>query len=82
MPFRSFLRRSQKEGVTVLLAGVRPTLAKVLRNLSFDKWLPADWIYAEHEEVYSPTLSAVRYACRLLNKNGDVKGSEAVYYLV
>ena len=77
-----FLRRSQKEGVTVLLAGVRPTLAKVLRNLSFDKWLPADWIYAEHEEVYSATLSAVRYACRLLNKNGDVKGSEAVYYLV
>jgi sulfate permease, SulP family len=77
-----FLRESQKDGVTVLLAGVRPNLAKVLSNLSFDKWMPADWIYPEHEEVYSATLNAVRYACRLLNKNGDSKGSEAVYYLV
>jgi sulfate permease, SulP family len=72
----------QKEGVTVLLAGVRSNLAKVLRNLSFEKWLPADWLYPEQEEVYSATLKAVRYACSLLNKNGDTKGSEAVYYLV
>lgn len=52
-----FLRQAQKDGVTVLLAGVRPNLAKVLRNLSFDKWLPADWIYPEHEEVHSFTRS-------------------------
>jgi sulfate permease, SulP family len=32
-----FLRESQKEGVTVLLAAVRSNLAKVLRNLSFEK---------------------------------------------
>jgi SulP family sulfate permease len=54
-----FLRESQKEGVTVLLAGVRSNLAKVLRNLSFEKWLPADWLYPEQEEVYSATLKAV-----------------------
>ena len=77
-----FLRQSQNEDITVLLAGVRPSLAKILRNLSFDKWLPADRIYPEHEEVYSATLNAVRYACKLLNRNGDTRGSEAVYYLV
>lgn len=77
-----FLRDSQQQGVTVLLAAVRPNLAKILRNLHFDKWLPADRVYAEQEEVYSATLNAVRHACRFLNEDGTTKESEAVYYLV
>lgn len=77
-----FLRDSENQGVTVLLAGVRPDLAKILGNLHFDKWLPADRIYTEKEEVYSATLDAVRRACMLLNQDGQTKESEAVYYLV
>src|SRR5208282_572216 len=37
-----FLRDSQRSGVTVLLAGVRPNLTRILRNLHFDTWLPSD----------------------------------------
>jgi SulP family sulfate permease len=77
-----FLRDSQQQGVTVLLAAVRPNLAKILRNLHFDKWLPADRVYPEQEKVYSATLNAVRHACRFLNEDGTTKESEAVYYLV
>jgi sulfate permease, SulP family len=77
-----FLRDSQQHGVTVLLAGVRPHLAKILRNLDFDKWLPADRVYPEREEVYSATLNAVRHACGLLNEDGTTKERDAVYYLV
>jgi sulfate permease, SulP family len=77
-----FLRESQTGGITVLLAGVRPNLAKLLRNLDFQKWFPAEWIYPEKEEVYSATLNAVRHACRLLSKEGDAQPGEATYYLV
>jgi sulfate permease, SulP family len=77
-----FLRDSQQHGMTVLLAGVRPNLAKILGNVHFEKWLPADRVYPEQEEVYSATLDAVRYACRLLNEDGTTTEHEAVYYLV
>ena len=77
-----FLRESQRRGITVLLAGVRPNLAKILRNLDFHKWLPADRVYPEKDEVYSATLNAVRHACRLLSKEGGPQPSEATYYLV
>jgi sulfate permease, SulP family len=65
-----FLRDSQRNGVTVLLAGVRPNLTRILRNLHFDAWLSA-------------TLNAVRHACRLLNEDGSTSNErDAVYYLV
>jgi sulfate permease, SulP family len=77
-----FLRDAEKHGVTVLLAGVRPNLAKILRNLHFAEWLPVDRIYPEQEEVYSATLDAVRHACRLLSNENRTDEREAVYYLV
>ena len=77
-----FLRDSQQHGVTVLLAGVRPNLAKILRNLHFDKWLPVDRVYPERAEVHSATLNAVRHACSLLNEDGATNERDAVYYLV
>jgi SulP family sulfate permease len=77
-----FLRDAEKRGVTVLLAGVRPSLAKILRNVHFNEWLPANRIYTEKDEKYSATLSAVRDACRLLSRESETEEQEAVYYLV
>jgi SulP family sulfate permease len=77
-----FLRDSEKRGVTVLLAGVPPNLAKILRNVRFHEWLPSDRIYTEKDEVYSATLNAVRHAYRLLNQERADEEKEAAYYLV
>jgi len=64
------------------LAGVRPNLAKILRNLHFNEWLPTDRIYPEKEEIYPATLNAVRRACRVLTREDKTDEKEAVYYLV
>jgi sulfate permease, SulP family len=77
-----FLRDAEKRGVTVLLAGIRPNLAKILRNVRFNEWLPPDRIYTEKDEVYSATLSAVRHAYRLLHQERTDQEKEAAYYLV
>jgi SulP family sulfate permease len=77
-----FLRNAEKRGVTVLLAGVRPNLAKILHNVRFNEWLPPDRIYTEKDEVYSASLNAVRHAYRLLNQERTDEEKEAAYYLV
>ncbi len=77
-----FLRDAEKRSVTVLLAGVRPNLAKILRNVQFNKWLPAGRIYTEEEEPYSATLNAVRDAYRLLGQEDKTEEKDAAYYLV
>ncbi len=77
-----FLRDADKRGVTVLLAGVRPNLAKILRNVGFEEWQPANRIYPEKEEIYSATLNAVRHAYSLLNQKSETDERAAVYYLV
>jgi sulfate permease, SulP family len=77
-----FLRDAEKRGVTVLLAGVRPNLANILRNVQFYKWLPPERIYAENEEDYSATLNAVRDAYRLLGQENKTGEKDAAYYLV
>ena len=83
-----FLREANRHGLTVLLAGVRDDLAKILRNLRFEEWLPADCIYPEEDRHYSATLRAVRHAYQLLHQNNPSASSqeqpanEAAYYLV
>lgn len=77
-----FLRDAHQRGLTVLLAGVRPDLAKILRNIRSDEWLPADRIYPEKDENHSATLNAVRDAYRLLSRENATEGKEAAYYLV
>ncbi len=82
-----FLREAEKRGVTVLLAGVRPDLAAILRNLRFEDWLPADRVFPEEGEKYSATLHAVRHAYQLLGRNDRKEGlsateERAAYYLV
>ena len=82
-----FLRGAEKRGVVVLLAGIRPDLANILRNLHFEDWLPADRLYPEEDEKYSATLQAVRHAYHLFGgrtreTNPQAAQNEPSYYLV
>jgi SulP family sulfate permease len=82
-----FLHQVEAVGIIVLLAGVRPDFAQGLRNLGFDKWLPADRIFLEDDTEQSATLSAVRRAYELLglqSPRGTVleSGAPDLYYLI
>lgn len=77
-----FMRDANKRGVTVLLAGVHPELATILRNVRFHEWLPADCIYPEKEDEYSATLNAIRHAYTLLSQSDGFNEEKAAYYLV
>ena len=79
-----FLRETQKHGVIVLLAGVRAYMAKILHNLHFEEWLPAERIFAEEDQKYSATLRAVRHARQLRRPVAGPSRdeSDASYYLV
>jgi sulfate permease, SulP family len=77
--------------VTILLAGVRPDTLKVLRNINFDDWFPAEQVFPEEDEEYSATLRAVRFGrARLdVDEPGASPGvpdqdarSDPLYYLV
>ncbi|WP_346655719.1 STAS domain-containing protein [Paraburkholderia phenoliruptrix] len=57
-----FLRDTQRDGLVVLLAGLRPALRQVLGNLRFTSWDPADRSFPEEDETWSATVRAVRYA--------------------
>ncbi len=83
-----FLRQAERQGLTVLLAGVRNDLARILRNLRFETWLPADRLYLEEDRQYSATLRAVRHAYQLFHQKKSVNVAseqpdyQAAYYLV
>jgi sulfate permease, SulP family len=61
-----FLRDTQKEGLVILLAGVRVDVLNAFQRLGFDDWFPRDHIFAEEDEAFSATLKAVRKAYALL----------------
>jgi SulP family sulfate permease len=67
--FDHFLHDMEARGVTVLLCGVRPELAKAMANLRFHDWLPADRVFPEEAEKFSATLKAVRHVYELLEDN-------------
>jgi SulP family sulfate permease len=82
-----FLRDAEKRNLTVLLAGVRPEMEKIMHNLHFHDWLPADRVYLEKKDKYSATLDAVRHAYKLLSQSSSENGlsyqdREIAYYLV
>jgi sulfate permease, SulP family len=77
--------------VTILLAGIRPDALKVLRNIGFDDWFPADQVFPEEDQEYSATLRAVRFARDKLDidepgsapvKPDGALASDPLYYLV
>jgi sulfate permease, SulP family len=89
--FEHFLHDMEKQGTTVLLCGVRPDFAKAMKNLNFDRWLPADRVFREEDEKFSATLKAVRHAHELLENNTcthcrqngtSAADRQAQYYLV
>jgi SulP family sulfate permease len=62
-----FLRDLEAHGVVVLLSGVGADIAKTMKNLRFDRWLPADRVFLrEPDAPGSSTIAAVRHAYRLL----------------
>jgi SulP family sulfate permease len=82
-----FLRDAEKNGLTVLLAGVRPDLAKILKNARFFSWLPEERIFFEEDEQYSATIRAVRQAYeisgqRTAENRNAADTEEAWYYLI
>lgn len=84
-----FLRDAEKRGVTVLLAGLGPNFVKILENVNFHAWLPADRFFPDEGEKYSSTLNAVRHARKLLSEKvggGEqplsASDEEAFYYLI
>jgi SulP family sulfate permease len=79
-----FLRGSKANGLTVLLAGVRPDLAQCLTNLRFTDWLTKDQIFYEENVVFSATMKAVSRVYHLLGKPrpGAESPSEEFTYMV
>jgi SulP family sulfate permease len=58
-----FLRRMDRAGVIVLLSGVRDDVARAIQKLRFDRWLPADRVFAsDPRRPGSSTIDAVRSA--------------------
>ncbi len=88
-----FLKDAEKNGITVLLAGVRPDFFQAITRLRFQDWFPKDHIFPEEgDEFDSATLKAVRNAYQLLGnakRCGHCRQSESaenreetLYYLV
>jgi SulP family sulfate permease len=75
------LRDAQGEGMTVLLAGIRPDLGRCMERLRFARWFPTERWFSEEERVQdAATLKAVRHAYRML---GIERPADSVaYYLV
>jgi SulP family sulfate permease len=89
--FEHFLRDMDRQGITVLLCGVRRDFAKAMANLKFDSWFPTDRVFREEDEKFSATLKAVRHVHELIKDNpcahcvqsGTAAGDrEPQYYLV
>jgi len=75
-----FLRELTDGGVVVLLAGVRPDTAAVLKNVGFERWFPAEHVFPEEDREFSATLKAVRYAHA--QRAGAGAEQADLYYLV
>jgi SulP family sulfate permease len=87
-----FLRDTEKLGITVFLAGVRPEFLESIKRLRFTDWYPANRIFPEQDDKDSATLAAVRRVYELLGATNDCLhcavprktggAKERLYYLV
>jgi len=84
-----FLLEENGHGATILLAGVRPDTLKVLHNIGFADWFPADQVFPEEDEEFSATLRAVRYVREKLDADQRTASAaeptserDPLYYLV
>jgi SulP family sulfate permease len=60
-----FLQDARRNGLTVLLAGVRPALLAALTQIGIIERHSPDFIFSEEEVDYSATLNAIRRAYAL-----------------
>ncbi|WBJ98678.1 SulP family inorganic anion transporter [Methylocystis parvus OBBP] len=78
-----FLKEARRDGLTILLAGVRPDLHDALERIGIAKRHGEGLIFREEEKDYSATLSAVRKAYDLATAQlADRDAKTPVYYLV
>lgn len=78
-----FLKEAHRDGLTIMLAGVRPDLLAALHRMGIAERHGEDLIFAEQEKDYSATLDAVRKAYDLAaNTNRRDTENNAAYYLV
>ncbi|MGA2552933.1 MAG: sodium-independent anion transporter, partial [Burkholderiaceae bacterium] len=83
-----FLSQARRDGLTILLAGVRTDLLGALRRVGIVDHHGAELIFPEGEEEYSGTLKAIRKAYTLLRNEQSHRGSlppspgDSAYYLV
>jgi SulP family sulfate permease len=76
--------------VTVLLAGVRPDTLKVLRNIGFDDWFPAEQVFPEEDQKYSAPFGQCSSPAKLgidepgqrVAELGRERSADPLYYLV
>jgi SulP family sulfate permease len=89
--FEHFIEDLKTKGITVLLCGVRPDLAKAMKNMGFSNWLSPDQVFPEEDDTDSATIKAVRHAYGLLERNEcehcrqkglQDTGQTKLYYLV
>ena len=63
--FLHFITDMQQHGVFVLLCGVRPEFARVMKNMRFEECLPESQVFVEEPKLFSSTLKAVRFGYKL-----------------
>jgi SulP family sulfate permease len=66
-----FLREARDRRVTVLLAGVRPDLLRILENVGVTQWFSQSQIFPEEAETFSATMRAVRHAIWLARSSSE-----------
>lgn len=81
--FEHFLREEDGREVngrrvTILLAGVRPDTLKVLRNIGFDDWFPAEQVFPEEDRA---TLGTDGSGSTRAEPDRD-RSQDPLYYLV
>lgn len=87
-----FLQDARRQGLTVLLAGVRPALYAAITQIGITERLQPEFIFAEEEQDYSATLRAIRRAYALAAIEAQAAGrtetwehlseTKLTYYLV
>jgi SulP family sulfate permease len=66
--FHHFILDMDRHGVFVLLCGVRPEFARVMKNMRFEDVLPESRVFLEEPVLYSSTLKAVRLGYELMGE--------------
>lgn len=78
-----FLKDAKRDGLTILLAGVRPDLHTALQRIGIAERLGEEHIFVEQDRDYSATLAAVRSAYDLASPSQtSPHGKTPAYYLV